>query len=304
MKRFLKGSIVLYMMMAVSFAGAFPVYAEAMPIVSFTEEQNSDIPVLKGIPGGPSAIILDKRRPLYINGQWFYYQGFLLNDTNYVCTTEIEKLFSITDLGPARSKMVKGGYGNDEMKKLRGSDFIIGIPLEALAQCYPNIQYYFEPVTQSIVMTTDGSNPQTSISKDLQQRIDTFAQQEQEIEQAKKRAIERGGGPLGFISALDVKNSEPRPIYKGSYDGQTTDAMNWVWSELDSCWIARAGNNHSFYIGIKGEESKIIIPVGGEEEFFKYYKLYNDPAILIKIVDMNDNIINASDYLGDYQPEQ
>lgn len=278
--------------------------AIAMPVIGFAEEQNSDIPVVQGVPHSFSGLCNDKRRPLYINGQWFYYQGFLLNDINYIFIDDLEKLFGITDLEPIKSKMVRGSQD-------LVSGPVIGVPLEVLAQYYPNIQYYFEPITQSILMTIDGSNPQ-NIPEDLQERIDTLPQQEQAIKEVKKNSI----APILIMSPLDVCNSEPRPIYKGSYNRQLTSAMNWAWDETYSFWIKNMGNFYTYY-AISSEETQFIISENREEDFFKYYKLYQIPycdltkstqyyynsgkPYKLTIVDSNGNPINVSDYLGDYQ---
>lgn len=236
----------------------------------------------------------NKRRPLYINGEWRHYWGLVENDLHYVDATQLKSLFGITNIN---SNLLENATCHSLI-----SEYLY-VPLGDIPKYYPNIKLYFEPLTKSLVITTDGSDPQTNLPKDVQDRIYAYPEQQKELEKeldAFRKKI------IGNVN--DVNNSEPRPIYKGSHDEEYTDKLNWVWDETYKCWIRNSAGVNVKIGYSDGSDGGFLL--GDDEEkrkrFFKYYELYGIPSNLgsTPALDANENPINISDYIKDFQPNE
>lgn len=149
------------------------------------------------------------------------------------------------------NKTAKYIYNSDKnVKAFISSDGFTYLPLRAFAENLPNVKIYFEPKTQSIIITTDGSNPETNLPADVQTQINTQPTTPTDPIPPELVDTPQPITPQYNPNAPSVVNGEARPTQPGTYDGELSSGGNWCWDAPMKKWVKwnKDGGNVSLNI--------------------------------------------------------
>lgn len=155
------------------------------------------------------------------------------------------------------NKTAKYIYNSDKnVKAFISSDGFTYLPLRAFAENIPNVKIYFEPKTQSIIITTDGTDPATNLPAPVQTELNNQTQTPTDPIPPELVDTPQPITPQYNPNAPKVVNGEARPTQDGTYDGQRSEGGNWVWDAPLKKWV-RGNPNSRGNVSLNIDESDL-----------------------------------------------